>query len=68
MSWWLWIAIAVPFALVIGTVYNAFKEQKKLEQGTLKDILEKRRAENEAYRKEHGTDLPRRPYDDEEDD
>ena len=42
---WLYIVIAVPVLFVIGTVYSALKEQKKLEQGELKRVLEKRTLE-----------------------
>lgn len=45
------LAIAVPFLFLVGTVYNAVKAQKKLEQGVLKDILEKRAKEKEIARK-----------------
>lgn len=42
MSFWLVLVIAVPILFVIGTTYNAIKEQKKLEDGILKNVLKKR--------------------------
>ena len=42
MSFWLVLVIAIPILFVIGTTYNAFKEQKKLEDGILKNVLKKR--------------------------
>ncbi len=36
------MVIAVPILFIIGTTYNALKEQKRLEDGPLKEILEKR--------------------------
>ena len=32
MDWLIVVAIAVPFLFVVGVVYNAIKDQKKLEQ------------------------------------
>lgn len=42
MSFWLVLVIAIPILFVIGTTYNAIKEQKKLEYGILKNVLKKR--------------------------
>lgn len=42
MSFWLVLVIAIPILFVIGTTYNAIKEQKKLENGILKNVLKKR--------------------------
>lgn len=42
MSFWLVLVIAIPILFVIGTTYNAFKEQKKLEDGILKNVLKER--------------------------
>lgn len=42
MSFWLVLVIAIPILFVIGTTYNAIKEQKKLEDGILKNVLKKR--------------------------
>lgn len=42
MSFWIVLIILVPILFVIGTIYNALKEQKKLEEGELKNILEQR--------------------------
>ena len=42
MDWWLILAIAVPFLFVIGVLNNAFKDQKRLENGKLKKYLENR--------------------------
>ena len=41
MSFWLVLVIAIPILFVIGTTYNAIKEQKKLEDG-IKNVLKKR--------------------------
>ncbi len=67
MSWGAALAIAIPFLFVIGTVMNALKEQKKLENGKLKKILEQRKAEREQYRALHGHDMPSPKYDDDDD-
>ena len=56
MNWFATIAIAVPILFVIGMVYNAIKDQKKLEQGVLKKVLKERELSGQ----------PPRPYDDEE--
>ena len=45
------LAISVPFLFLVGTVYNAIKAQKKLEDSVLKDILEKRKQENNKREK-----------------
>ena len=42
MSFWLVLVIAIPILFVIGTTCNAIKEQKKLEDGILKNVLKKR--------------------------
>lgn len=42
MSFWLVLVIAIPILFVTGTTYNAIKEQKKLEDGILKNVLKKR--------------------------
>ena len=42
MSFWLVLVIAIPILFVIGTTYNAIKEQKKSEDGILKNVLKKR--------------------------
>lgn len=42
MSFSILLIILVPIMFIIGTAYNALKEQKKLENGKLKEILEKR--------------------------
>ena len=41
MSFWLVLVIAIPILFVIGTTYNAIKEQKKLVDGILKYVLKK---------------------------
>ncbi|MGN1282055.1 MAG: hypothetical protein ACI4UM_09195 [Succinivibrio sp.] len=41
------LIVIAPVLFVIGVVYNALKEQKKLEQGELKKILESRKADLE---------------------
>lgn len=50
------LAISVPFLFLVGTVYNAIKAQKKLENSVLKDILEKRKQEKE-YAMNHRSDV-----------
>ncbi|WP_295353498.1 hypothetical protein [uncultured Succinivibrio sp.] len=51
MSYLLILVIAIPVLFVIGTTYNALKEQKRLEEGPLKEILSKREQEKrEALR------------------
>lgn len=45
MSYLLILVIAIPVLFVIGTTYNALKEQKRLEEGPLKEILSKREQE-----------------------
>ncbi|MBQ4245771.1 MAG: hypothetical protein IJ671_07145 [Succinivibrio sp.] len=50
------LAISVPFLFLVGTVYNAIKAQKKLEDSVLKDILEKRKQEKE-YAMNHRSDV-----------
>jgi hypothetical protein len=67
MSWGAALAIAIPFLFVIGTVMNALKDQKKLENGKLKKILEKRKAERERYMKAHGHEMPKPSWDDDDD-
>ena len=42
MSFSILLIILVPIMFIIGTTYNALKEQKMLENGKLKEILEKR--------------------------
>ena len=42
MSFGFVLVIAIPILFVIGTTYNAIKEQKKLEDGILKNVLKKR--------------------------
>lgn len=42
MSFGLVLVIAIPILFVIGTTYNAIKEQKKLGDGILKNVLKKR--------------------------
>lgn len=41
--WPVIIAIAIPFLFVIGTIYSALKDQKRLESGPLKDLLAKKK-------------------------
>ncbi|MGN0908414.1 MAG: hypothetical protein ACI4NA_02240 [Succinivibrio sp.] len=67
MSWGAALAIAIPFLFVIGTVVSALKDQKKLEQGKLRKVLERRKAEQEEYFKLHGREMPRPGYDDDDD-
>ncbi|GEM_PF-1122713 len=51
MSFWLILVILVPILFVIGTTYNAIKEQKKLENGILKTVLQKREEEKKRHLK-----------------
>ncbi|MBQ8023835.1 MAG: hypothetical protein IJ254_06170 [Succinivibrio sp.] len=51
MSFWLILVIAVPILFVVGTTYNAIKEQKKLENGVLKTVLQKREEEKRRHLK-----------------
>ena len=43
MNWVVIVAIAVPILFVIGMINNAFKDQKKLEDGALRNYLSKRK-------------------------
>ncbi len=62
------VLIAAPVLFVIGLIYNALKEQKRLEKGILKEVLEKRREEEEQYRLKYGKELERKdPYEDDGD-
>ncbi len=47
MSIWLILVIAIPILFIIGTTYNAIKEQKRLENGKLKEILKQRAQEKQ---------------------
>ena len=60
------LVIALPFLFIIGTVVNALKDQKRLEQGALKKVLEKRKAEREEYFRRYGKKMPEKPYDDDD--
>ncbi|MCR5536628.1 MAG: hypothetical protein K6F05_04350 [Succinivibrio sp.] len=61
------VLIAAPLLFVVGIIYNALKEQRRLEKGMLKKVLDERKAEEEAYRARTGKELVRRdPYEDEE--
>lgn len=50
---YLYLAIAIPFLFVIGTVYSAIKEQRKLEKTTLQDILNKEQKKRLLHYKKH---------------
>lgn len=53
--WWIALAIAVPFLFIIGTTYSAIKEQKRLEEGELKDVLSERQKKRlEHYKLKSG--------------
>ena len=53
--WWIALAIAVPFLFIIGTTYSAIKEQKRLEEGALKDVLSERQKKRlEHYKLKSG--------------
>ena len=45
MNYLLILVIAIPVLFIIGTTYNALKEQKRLEEGPLKEILAQREQE-----------------------
>jgi hypothetical protein len=63
MNIWLLLVIIVPFLFLIGTINNALKAQKKLEEGTLKELLKKREEQ-----KQHAKDkLLQQKYEDDED-
>ncbi len=48
---WLYLLIILPFLFLLGTIVSALKEQKKLENGLLKKVLEQRALERErAFR------------------
>ncbi len=68
MSWLTLLCILTPVLFVVGLIYNAYKEQKRLENGELQEILKERRAEEEAYKARTGKTLIRKdPYEDEDD-
>ncbi len=50
---YLYLAIAIPFLFVIGTIYSAIKEQRKLEKTTLQDILNKEQKKRLLHYKKH---------------
>jgi len=63
MNIWLLLVIIVPFLFLIGTINNALKAQKKLEEGTLKELLKKREEQ-----KKHAKDkLLQQKYENDED-
>lgn len=75
---WLWLVIAIPFLFLIGMIYNAIKEQHRLEQGPLKKILSERAREKQRLLEEakksgrpltdvSGRGRSRGGYDDEDD-
>lgn len=63
MDYFLVLAIAIPFLFLVGVVYNALKDQKKLEQGKLKEILAERQRKGyipPAYDDEDDYGIPAR--------
>ena len=56
MPWYIILIIALPILFVVGMIYNALKEQKRLEKTILPKLLQERQAELERWRKE-GRDL-----------
>ena len=52
MSWVIILIIALPLLFVIGMVYNALKEQRRLEKTLLPEIIAQRRAEREKQQAE----------------
>ena len=67
MNVWLILVIALPFLFVIGTVYNALKQQKRLESHELREVLAERRR-NAQLPDGHPDKKYQRPYDDEDED
>ncbi|MCL1603803.1 hypothetical protein M3084_08065 [Succinatimonas hippei] len=64
---WIYIIIAVPLLFVVGTVYTALKEQKRLEKGELKRVLEKRALEKHSLlTKNEGKSAVKKQWDDDE--
>ena len=64
---WIYIIIAVPLLFVVGTVYTALKEQKRLEKGELKRVLEKRALEKHILlTKYEGKSAVKKQWDDDE--
>ena len=64
---WIYIIIAVPLLFVVGTVYTALKEQKRLEKGELKRVLEKRALEKHSLHTEYeGKSAVKKQRDDDE--
>ena len=64
---WIYIIIAVPLLIVVGTVYTALKEQKRLEKGELKRVLEKRALEKHSLlTKYEGKSAVKKQWDDDE--
>lgn len=67
MSLFTILMVAAPILFVVGLIYNALKEQKRLESGILKKVLDERKAEEEAYKARTGQKLVRKdPYEDED--
>lgn len=69
---WLALVISTPLLFVVGISYNAYKEQKKLEQGELKRILSEREQERKHMPPQSGRQSPasvdrNAAWDDEED-
>lgn len=44
----LWLCLLIPLLFIVGMIYNALKEQKRLEKEILKPLIEKRKQERAA--------------------
>lgn len=44
----LWLCLLIPLLFIVGMIYNALKEQKRLEKEILKPLIEKRKQERGA--------------------
>lgn len=49
MNYFIILAIVIPFLFLVGVIYNALKEQKKLESETLPKFLAQRQAQGNHY-------------------
>lgn len=49
MNYFIILAIVIPFLFLVGVIYNALKEQKRLESETLPKFLAQRQAQGNPY-------------------
>ena len=47
MPWYIFLVIVLPLLFVIGLVYNALKEQRRLERTVLPEIIKRREQERQ---------------------